>query len=383
MNTKEKYIQIFESFFCRFLVGVLGFGMLINVMMPDRTESITENRTLQMFPKLTVDSFLDGTFTKDVDEWFSDQFIGRDTFIYVRYLMQKFTGQKEVNGVYLTSKGLIEKIESEDEKEIARITRAINTLYENTKLNTYFMLAPNSATVNASKLPWPAQTIDQEKQIENIYASLNSGITTIDVTNALKKHNKEYLYYKSDHHWTSLAAFYALQEASSTLGLGEIDKSKYTVYPVTASFKGSLAEKVGATGYKDEIDIYVPKDETEYLFFNEGLGSKSCSVFDSASLERNDKYSVFMGGNTSICRLEMNNTSKKHLLVIKDSYANCLIPMLIPYYRTITVVDARYYYEDITRVINGDSITDILYLYNGNTFVQDKSLADMIENSLE
>lgn len=383
MSTKEKYLKIFESFLYRFLVIVLGFGMLINVMMPDKTESKTENRTLQMFPTLTWDTLKDGTFANDVDEWFSDQFIGRDYFIYIRYLMQKFTGQKEVNGVYLTSKGLMEKIEKEDEEEVTRIIESVNKLYEQTEVKTYFMLVPNSATVNSSKIPWPAETVNQEKQIEEIYSSLNSGITTIDVTGTLKKKNSEYLYYKSDHHWTSLAAFYALQTAASTLGLSEIKESDYTVYPVTTSFKGTLSEKVGAIGYKDQIDIYVPKDDTEYLYINEGEGTKSCTVYDSSALETKDKYSVFMSGNTSICRLEMNNTSDKHLLVIKDSYANCLIPMLIPYYRTITVVDARYYYDDLLRVINGDSITDILYLYNGNTFVQDKSLADMIENSLE
>lgn len=382
MSTKEKYLEKFESFLYRFLVIILGFGMLINVMMPDQTESDAENRALQMFPNISWNTISSGTFSTDVDEWFSDQFIGRDLFIYIRYLMQKCTGQKEVNNVFITKKGLMEDIADVNDEELDRNIEAINTLYYRTGIRTFFMLAPNSATVNSGNVPWGADVNDQKKQFENIYSYLDENINTIDIISELKSQNSEYLYYKSDHHWTSLAAFYALKAAGSSLGLGEISKDNYTVYPVTNDFRGTLSEKVGSLGYKDRIDIYVPKDETEYLYINEGEGSKSCTVFNSAALERTDKYSVFMGGNTSICRLEMNNSSNKHLLVIKDSYANCLIPMLIPYYRTITVVDPRYYYDDILRVINGDSITEILYLYNGNTFVQDRSIADMIENSV-
>ncbi|MBQ0065074.1 MAG: hypothetical protein KBT48_04870 [Firmicutes bacterium] len=383
MNKKEEYTKLFESFLSRFLVILLGFGMIINVMMPDHKESARENRSLQMFPSITWSSIVDGSFAKDVDEWFSDQLIGRDQFIYVRYLMQKFTGQTEINDIYLTSKGLIEKVKEPNTEELERNIKAINDLYTRTGVTTLFMLAPNSATVNKDKLPWFSEGLDQESMITEVFNSLEDGIIPIDVTTTLKKHKSEYLYYKSDHHWTSLAAFYALMEASSDLGLGGIKEENYNIYPVTTSFRGTLAQSVGSLGYSDQINIYVPKEEPDYLFINEGEGSKGPSVYSSKALEGSDKYSVFMGGNTSLCRLEMNNKSKKHLLVIKDSYANCLVPMLIPYYRTITVVDPRYYYEDIRRVINADSITEILYLYNGNTFFQDRSLADMIESSLK
>lgn len=76
----------------------------------------------------------------------------------------------------------------------------------------------------------------------------------------------------------------------------------------------------------------------------------------------------------------MDNDSNRHLLLIKDSYANSLIPFLINQYRSITVVDPRYYFEDYSRLIKDDLITDVLFMYNTNTFVQDTSLADMLQN---
>ena len=74
----------------------------------------------------------------------------------------------------------------------------------------------------------------------------------------------------------------------------------------------------------------------------------------------------------------MNNDSQKHLLVFKDSYANAFIPFLVPYYRTITIVDPRYYFDDIESVVTNECISDVLYLYNANTFVQDTSLSDVL-----
>lgn len=86
-----------------------------------------------------------------------------------------------------------------------------------------------------------------------------------------------------------------------------------------------------------------------------------------------------MGGNKSLFHINIDNDSKKHLLLIKDSYANSLIPFLIPEYESITVVDPRYYFDDYTRLIQNDLITDVLFIYNSNTFVQDTSLADMLQ----
>ena len=130
-----------------------------------------------------------------------------------------------------------------------------------------------------------------------------------------------------------------------------------------------MANKTGSLKIKDEIDIYVPKTETDYVVTDESTNKKSRTIYHSEALETKDNYAVFMGGNKSLFHINIDNDSKKHLLLIKDSYANSLIPFLIPEYESITVVDPRYY----------DLITDVLFMYNSNTFVQDTSLADMLQ----
>lgn len=86
----------------------------------------------------------------------------------------------------------------------------------------------------------------------------------------------------------------------------------------------------------------------------------------------------FLGGNKSIQRIEMDNDSKRHLLLFKDSYANTFVQFLMNDYRTITIVDPRYYNDNIDKVMKDDLITDVMYLYNTNTFVEDSSLADVL-----
>ena len=102
------------------------------------------------------------------------------------------------------------------------------------------------------------------------------------------------------------------------------------------------------------------------------------SIYDSSYIDSENQYSVFLGGNKSIQRIEMDNDSKRHLLLFKDSYANTFVQFLMNDYRTITIVDPRYYNDNIDKVMKDDLITDVMYLYNTNTFVEDSSLADVL-----
>ena len=104
----------------------------------------------------------------------------------------------------------------------------------------------------------------------------------------------------------------------------------------------------------------------------------SRSIYSREALDTRDQYTVFMGGNAGRITIEMDNDSSRHLLLIKDSYANAMIQFLIPYYRTIDIIDPRYYFEDVSRLVNSQMITDILFLYNSNTLMQDTSIADCL-----
>lgn len=377
---KQKYSAIMASSLTKIINIAVIVIMILNIVIPDHKQSETENRPLQTFPSLNMEHVLSGQYGKDLNTWFSDQFIFRDQNIHVKYLIQKFTGVKEIQGVYLTKRGLIEKTSEVNKKQLDRNLKAINSFKENNPdLKVGFMLAPNAVSIEKDSLPKSADCLDQNKQMDDIYNRIDDSIKKIDLRSTLEKHKDEYLYYKTDHHWTSLASYYSYQKLASSFKLDKTNKNDYKIYPVANSFEGTLANKTGSMNIKDEIDIYVPKTKTDYVVTDESTNKKSRTIYHSEALETKDQYAVFMGGNKSLFHINIDNDSNKHLLLIKDSYANSLIPFLIPEYASITVIDPRYYFDDYTRLIQNDLITDVLFMYNSNTFVQDTSLADMLQ----
>lgn len=377
---KHKYSSIMASSLAKVVSVAAIATMTVNIIIPDHEQSETENRPLQTFPSWSTEHVLSGQYTKDLNTWFSDQFVCRDQNIHIKYLIQKTFGIKEIQDVFLTKQGLIEKTAKPNKEQLERNLNAINTFKQNNpELNVGFVTVPNAVSIKKEYLPKYAVTLNQNKQIDNIYSQLDDSIIKIDLRNTLKKHKDEYLYYKTDHHWTSLASYYAYQDIAKAFNLETTKQSDYTIYPVTTNFEGTLANKTGSVNIKDEIDIYVPKDKCDYVITDESTNKKSRTIYHSDALETKDQYTVFMGGNKALFHINVDNNSKRHLLLIKDSYANSLIPFLIPQFNSITVIDARYYFEDYTRLIKDDLITDVLFMNNANTFVQDTSLADMLE----
>ena len=131
---------------------------------------------------------------------------------------------------------------------------------------------------------------------------------------------------------------------------------------------------------KDAVEIFVPNNtDVEYVVEYVEEREKKPTVYDSEMLEGNDKYTVFFGGNHPIIDINTTNQQGRRLLVVKDSYANCFIPFLIPYYREIVIVDPRYYYDNVNQEIADSNIDDVLFLYNANTFFEDNSLSSVFE----
>ena len=206
---------------------------------------------------------------------------------------------------------------------------------------------------------------------------LGDAVEWIDVATELSKHTNEKIYYKTDHHWTTLGAFYAFQAAAPSLGITDDMSGKYVSYAVTDSFNGSLASKSGMNlKEKEQIDIYVPTEEdTDLIVDYVDEGKRVTSLYNSSALKEKDKYTVFLGGNYSLLDIRTVSTSKEKLLIVKDSFANSFIPFLTPYYREIVVVDPRYYSGTINDLMDSYRISEVLFLYSGNTFFKDNNIS--------
>lgn len=364
----QKQSEKMKKYIARFFLVAIVLALVFNVFIPDKEMSDLENRSLAQFP-----TQLDSDFGKNLESYYSDQFFGRNAFIHLNYLVQKASGVSKIQGVYLGKNQLIEDCAQVNSEQEARNITAINAFAQNHKdLNVQFMLVPNAISIQKDKLPLFAGESEQNSQMDAIYNSLDSSINQVDIRKRLTKHADEYLYYKTDHHWTSLGAYYGAKALNS-----DIDLANYNKMCVSNSFKGSLESKTGSLLLKDEIDIYAPAN-IDYIVTYNSSKKTTRSIYQSKALNQKDQYQVFFGGNEGMINIGVDNDSDKNLLIIKDSYANEIVQFLLPYYSSITIIDPRYYFDDIEKQLTRDLTTDILFLYNSNTFVEDTSLADCI-----
>ncbi len=365
---------------CVFL-AVLAVITLGNLVHTDKEYSENENRMLAQMPALTLTSLSSGDFMQSVEDYVSDQFMLRDQWISLSVLENLVLGIRESNGVYIGKKNYLFEISDEPNQEaLDNNLNAIRQLASShEEINTVMTLVPNSVYILDQLTPSNAPVRDQSADIAYARENVGSAVSFVDLVEPLSAHKDEYIYYKTDHHWTTLGAKYAFEAMCSSLRISD-PAAEYDVYPVTHSFSGTLASTSGYHFGSDTIDIYVPKDvDSTSLITYVDNGIKTASVYQSEALDTKNKYEVFLGGNYARIDISRPSDSGRNLLVFKDSYANCLIPFLLPYYQNIIIIDARYSYENVSTLINENSITDILILYNVNTFLTDTSLADVLE----
>lgn len=361
------------------LLVLLCFGFLITgLILKDKDFSDTENRNLAKFPEFSFSSVIDGSFLQGLGDYVADQFPGRNFWISVNLKMNQLLGQKEAGGVYLCGEYLIQVPSEPNWEQAERNLAAVDAFAEKyPDLNMVMTVAPNSVVINERLLPANAPARDQLADIQWIDDQLDN-VLFRDVTGALQDHDDEYLYYKTDHHWTSLAAKYAFYALAEDLNIRPVAEDQYTVMLVSNTFEGTLSSKSGSHAAKDSVEIYEPRTGIEYFVTYADTGEKISSLYRRSALTTKDHYTVFFGGNYS--RLDVTTTAdtERALLVFKDSYANCMIQFLYPYFDHITIIDPRYYYDNIDLVIKSEGITDVLFLYNADTFLGDTSLADVL-----
>lgn len=379
----HKTARIFGFVFPAILIAVMFF----NIFLPDKKFSAEENRLLQTMPKLSISSIFSGRFETKAESYAADQFMLRNMFIKIKSSFDISLGSTESNNVFMCKDNyLMENISKADAKKMENNYNSLaklKQLYPN--INMDFMLVPNAANIMSDKLPLFAVTDDQNKQMDDFFKKIQSiGINPVDVRATFKKNKEEIeLYYHTDHHWTTDGAYLAYQDFAKKNKLNS--NIKYDALAVKNDFRGTLASKSGFTnGLNDMIKIYLPKEGQNYknsVIFYSDTKEKTTEFYKLNNLKKKDTYTVFGGSNHPIYSIKTPVSSQRKLLLIKDSYANSFIPFLSQDYREIIVIDPRYFFDDISEIIKANGITDILFLYNANTFFNDNSLDMMISAS--
>ena len=345
------------------IITIISFVLvMLLIVLPKNKFSPNENRYLNTFPDITIKNIISGKFQSKFSDFVADHFPFREKLLSLKTNTEHKLGNYRINGIYYGKDNyLIEEYNKPQNTD--RIIRIINRFQEtNNNKNISFMLVPTSVSIYSDKLPSNNLNYSEDNTID--YYKDNLNVNFLDIRKKLLNNKDKYLFFRTDHHWTTFGSYYAYEDYCSKNNL-KIYPTKYKL--VSKDFQGTIYSKLLDNSIKKDY-IYKVEDDTKYLTYIDD--KKVNSFYDESFLSKKDKYSYFFGGNKSLIHIT-NEKEKDSLLIIKDSYANSFIPLISRNYHDIYVIDPRYYKESINTFIEDNNISNILFLYNVLTIDDD------------
>ena len=349
---------------------VLLFTILF-LVIPKESFSELENRALEQTPQITFENIIDGNYMNKSEKYINDHFPLKNIFLYLKTSFFKLMGFQEINDVYFGKDNyLIENYPEIDYKD--DLIKVINNFSTKVKADIKLMIIPTKIMIYQDKLPSNINYVNQQKEIDQIYSSVN--VDTIDILDDLNEAKKNYdLFYKTDHHWTSIGAYFGYKAYRESCNLDFFELNNLKMKEITNSFLGSTYSKV--TNYKQEPDkilIFKFINNLSVKYVDDNKETQSLYNFDY--LDKKDKYSLFLDNNHSLINIINSDVETGRLLIIKDSFANSMIPLLVNHYHEIDVIDPRYYKRSISKYISENNIEEVLLIYNYGIIATDKNI---------
>lgn len=404
---KEKSIRIINVLL---ILALLTGGGIASISMKKQAVSEMENRKLASFPEFSDSTLWSGEYFKKIDEYYSDNFPLRDKWISVsNSLRSKFgyesgdikiydpTNDTEANEKKTdTAKNEVKTVQSgplPDDGAIGEVKKRVFVFKKRafemfgggpgmgksyaTVINGYNrMLSPGIQVYNLI-IPVALEFEITEKYkhlqkpnrpaIKNIYDNLDSNIKKVWAIDEIRNHREEYIYFNTDHHWTSLGAYYAYVAFCKTAGLTPV-KLDTVAYKTKKSFLGSLYRLTRDPKLKDNPDsvrYYLFKDSlTFYIGSSKSLNYWAKSKMYGEGASGTNSYSVFLQGDLPIVKMETEHKNGRRIAIVKESYGNAFAPYLINNYEKVVVVDQRYYTGDFIGMLKREGINELLFINN-------------------
>ena len=366
--------------FSLFFVGLFA----LDLITPDRAYSELENTTLSQRPSLSSFS-ADGLnkFFTAYTKYVKDQVVGRDNWVALQSTVETKVMQKEQSGGILLGKehmmfprtyGLV----SSETRTLPKNTAALEALCQRHPGLVNVMLVPAASAVYPENVPAGAPLLDEDRYLDALSEAVQTaGGRFVDVRQTLADHKGEYIYYRTDHHWTSTGAYYAYQQLCTALGLTPFDPSAHTARTAEGFYGTHYSKARTPDAEPDTITYYdLPNALTIYTVTAPGQPAEgeTTGLYDTDKLSVYDKYAMFLHGNNGLSRIKGDGTGRGRILVIKDSYANCFVPYLTANYADIDVVDFRNYNYGLDQLIADNGYDQILVLYSFDSFKSDPYL---------
>lgn len=362
-----------------FLLIIGGFT-IASLLKPDRYFSESEKRYLARKPEFSAKTLFSGEYAKDYEEYITDQFVFRDGFISLKTSVERLAGKKDINGVYLAKDDYLIEVHPDSEidaeksaKNADRLVQFVENAAESEGIQSVsVMIVPTAVITYQSKLPAFATTWDQNGYIDGIAKRI--GPHFIDVRQELQNHAQEYIYYRTDHHWTTYGAYLAYAYWMRQLGEEPLDGKEFNIRAVEDNFLGTIYSKLNYAPRADVIEVYeAPQDYSYEVIYNQGADVQY-TLYDEAALETKDQYTFFLKGNNPLVEINSNVQNGRTLLIIKDSYAHCFAPFAANHYEKVVMIDLRYLKKPVASIMEEYGVTDILVLYNAVHFATDSNL---------
>ena len=364
----KAYSRAVTALFCLFLGGLLVW----HVLLPDRDRSEVENRTLAQKPEFSWAALKDGSYTAAVEEYFADQFPLRDEWTGLKARAEQLIGKHLFNGVYLCGDTLISKVEAPSDGLEEKNLGYVAQLADKTEAPVYLGLIPSAAEVWSDLLPEGAENFDQAAYLD---WAAELGLPMVDFLGALEAHAGEPVFYCTDHHWTTLGAFYGANAVLEAMGKEPLSQGDFAPETVTEDFNGTLYSTSGVHWLTpDTMEFWVEDAGLEITSWRTGAPEPGV-LYDRSYLEQKDKYSAFLGGNQPLCVIRNEAAAGQgKLLLIRDSYSDALAPFLVQRFEEVHLLDARYYRAPASAYAADNAIDAVAVVYSVPNFITDRNL---------
>ena len=362
-----------------FFLFLFGY-MIFDICQYNKTFSALGNSELAHRPTFTLSSFYNNKFSPKYESYINDQFVLRDQWISLKSRSESLLGKIENNGIMYGNDGyMFQHYTTADMDRIETNTKFVNEfvqLYPD--LNITMGIIPNSYMVYPEKVPVGAGQVDQTALTQKIYKSLDSSVQTLNFLEPLRSNKEQYIFYRTDHHWTTLGAYYGYSSFCEYKGWQPVLLDSLIETEV-ADFYGTYFSKTKAYNAVPDIITYYNIPVTQVSID----GKEANGLYDLEKFQQRDKYAAFLWGNHGITVIKSDNNLRKEegktsrILLIKDSYGNSFAPFLTYQYDEVYVVDLRSIPVKMSEFLAENKFDDVLILYNFMNFSSDTNLAKL------
>ncbi|WP_396209280.1 DHHW family protein [Flavobacterium sp.] len=413
---KIYFISFYSKLNSFLFVLILIIVGLLFIVLPKEKISENEKRVLKQFPDFTKVNLFSGKYFEDIDLYYSDNFIFRNTIIEMASEIKKYKGIKNKEIQYFTKTKAINKltkntgksinfVTSDDEKikNVENSSTIIDTTSEaynninsvivykrkaiqiysgsKKKLSSFASLVSKYKTALGSNVTVFCMALpvgsdfnlpnsfkkDREKtSINYLYNVMNPSIKCVYAYEELEKHQNEYIQFNTDHHWTGRGAYYAYLAFCKSAGLEPLPIDKFEIKKIN-NFLGTLyyyTRSEDLKKNKDYVEYFKIPNRTKATYFDEKLISEKRTLLYAEYARGGNSYGVFLGGDYPLMHIKSDVKNGQKILIIKDSYGNAFAPFLCAHYEDVYIVDYRYLKYNIKSIMKKFDINNIIFAHN-------------------